>query len=136
LAWAAATRRSNGRTTRNISATNGTANRTCQDSPPVAATVTTSASIDHASTSSTAAEPSARPPMAVRCMPRSVRMRASTGNAVTDMAAPRNSANGSTRSTWWRPASQIASVTPRPIGRMIDPTETKTATRCRPRTRA
>jgi hypothetical protein len=35
-------------------------------------------------------------PIRVRCMFRSVRMRASTGNAVTDMAVPTNSANGRT----------------------------------------
>ena len=56
--------------------------------------VTTTASSDQAAMSSTAALAMASPPMRVRCMPRSVRMRASTGNAVTDIAAPTNSAVG------------------------------------------
>ncbi len=45
--------------------------------------------------SSTAAQASASTPVDVRCMPRSVRIRASTGNAVIDIATPRNSASAS-----------------------------------------
>ena len=47
------------------------------------------------SLSSIAAQASASTPTGVRCMRRSVRIRASTGNAVIDIAAPRNSANAS-----------------------------------------
>ena len=39
-----------------------------------------------------AAQPRARAPSGVLLMPRSVRMRASTGNAVTDIAIPTKSA--------------------------------------------
>jgi hypothetical protein len=52
----------------------------------------TSASRHHAVTSSTAAQPIASAPSGVPVSPRSARMRASTGNAVTDMAIPMNSA--------------------------------------------
>src|SRR5581483_9108371 len=55
-------------------------------------TDTTSASRHQAVTSSTAAQASEMTPMRVVWMRRSVRMRASTGNAVTDMDTPRNSA--------------------------------------------
>ncbi len=51
-------------------------------------------------TSSTAAQVSATTPSRVRCRPRSVRMRASTGKAVIDIDTPRNSAktvNGTSR---------------------------------------
>ena len=55
--------------------------------PPMRActTLTTNASKHHAVTSSTAAQVSAMTPMRVRWILRSVRMRASTGNAVTDI---------------------------------------------------
>ncbi len=56
--------------------------------PPAAralTTLTTNASRHHAVTSSTAAQVSAITPRRVSGMPRSVRMRASTGNAVTDI---------------------------------------------------
>ncbi len=36
----------------------------------------------------------ATPPISVCCMPRSVRMRASTGNAVADTATPKKSTKG------------------------------------------
>ena len=56
-------------------------------------------------------------------MPRSVRMRASTGNAVTDIAAPRKSANGSrpVDVVVGRPARGPA-PTPSPNGSRIEPT--------------
>ena len=44
-------------------------------------------------TSSTAAQVSAMAPIRLLCMPRSVRIRASTGKAVTDIETPMNSAN-------------------------------------------
>ena len=53
------------------------------------ATLTTNASMHHAVTSSTAAQVSAIAPMRVLWMPRSVRILASTGNAVTDIETPR-----------------------------------------------
>ncbi len=61
---------------------------------------TTTASSVQASTSAIAALASAIPPMRVRCRPRSVRMRASTGNAVADIAVPMNSAKVDTCATW------------------------------------
>ena len=54
-------------------------------------TETTRASRHQAVTSSTAAQVSAMTPMRVVWMRRSVRMRARTGKAVTDMETPRNS---------------------------------------------
>jgi len=48
----------------------------------------------HAVTSPMAALDRDRLPSLVRCIPRSVRILASTGNAVIDMATPMNSANG------------------------------------------
>ena len=57
-------------------------------------TLVTTASRHHAVTSSTAAQVSAIAPMRVDCILRSDRMRASTGNAVTDIDTPRKSANG------------------------------------------
>ena len=56
------------------------------------ATPTTSASKHHAVTSSAAAHVRATTPSSVWLMPRSVRMRASTGKAVIDIATPMNSA--------------------------------------------
>jgi hypothetical protein len=57
------------------------------------ATATTNASRHHAVMSSIAAQVIAIEPSRVRCNPRSVRMRASTGNAVTDIEMPMKSAN-------------------------------------------
>ena len=61
--------------------------------PPAVASVTTSASSDHAVTSSTAAHASAVVPSGVFVIPRSSRTRASTGNAVMLRAMPMNNAN-------------------------------------------
>ena len=58
-------------------------------------TATTKASSVQAMMSSTAAQARASTPVDVRCIPRSVRMRASTGKAVIDIATPRNRANAS-----------------------------------------
>ena len=55
--------------------------------------LTTSASRHHAVTSSMAAQVSAMTPMLLLLILRSVRMRASTGNAVTDNETPTNRAN-------------------------------------------
>src|SRR5262245_65567250 len=55
--------------------------------------LTTTASKHHAVTSSTAAQVRVIAPIRERCMRRSVRIRASTGNAVTDIDMPRNSEN-------------------------------------------
>jgi hypothetical protein len=52
------------------------------------------ARIVHAAMSPSAAAESARPPSGVRWSPRSARMRASTGKAVTLIAAPTKSAKG------------------------------------------
>jgi hypothetical protein len=83
---------------------NGTASATSHSGPPscaVAGAVTkapliamTTANKVQAKMSSTAAHARARVPVAVWCMFRSVRIRARTGKAVTDMAAPMNIANG------------------------------------------
>lgn len=64
------------------------------------ATPTTNASRHHAVTSSAAAHPRATTPVSVLSRLPSARMRARTGNAVTDSATPRNSAklvNGTPR---------------------------------------
>ena len=60
--------------------------------PAARATATTNASMHQAVTSSTAAQVMATAPTWVLCRLRSVRMRASTGNAVMLIAAPMNSA--------------------------------------------
>src|SRR5688572_3114522 len=71
---------------------------TAPGTQPVArATPTTNASMHHAVTSSTAAHVIAIAPRFVLCRLRSVRIRASTGNAVTLMAAPMNSATDEKR---------------------------------------
>ena len=54
--------------------------------------LTTNASKHHAVASSTAAQASAMVPRRDRLSPRSVRMRARTGNAVTDSETPMNNA--------------------------------------------
>ncbi len=61
--------------------------------PPAVTSVTTSASSDHAVTSSTAAQASAVVPSGVFVSPRSSMTRASTGNAVMLSAMPMKSAN-------------------------------------------
>ena len=61
---------------------------------PAPASATTTASRIHAITSTTAAPASESWPKAVCVIPRSLRMRAITGNAVIDSAAARNSAKG------------------------------------------
>ena len=58
----------------------------------VRATTITTARMHQAVTSSTAAAAIVTEPRRVRSMPRSVSIRASTGKAVTLIAAPRNSA--------------------------------------------
>jgi hypothetical protein len=57
-------------------------------------TAVTRARSDQARMSSMAAQARATAPTAVPCMRRSWRMRASTGNAVTDMEAPMKRAKG------------------------------------------
>ena len=87
---------SRGRTTRNMTDTKTTEKnriRGRSSKLPASTMATTTASSDQATTSSTAAQASARAPISVRCIPRSVRMRASTGKAVTDIDAPTKSAN-------------------------------------------
>ena len=70
--------------------------------PSVArATPTTTASRHQAVTSSTAAQVSAATPRSVRVSPRSVRIRASTGNAVIDIAMPMNIANATKGTPGW-----------------------------------
>jgi hypothetical protein len=56
-------------------------------------TPTTKANRHHAVRSSTAAQVSASAPSLVLCILRSVRIRASTGNAVTAIEIPMNNAN-------------------------------------------
>jgi len=74
-------------------------------------TPTTSARRHQAVTSLIAAQASAREPRGLRCMPRSVRMRARTGKAVTDIATPRKRAKtgrgapGAAHRRWSRSAS-------------------------------
>ncbi len=58
------------------------------------ASTTTNATMTQASRSATAAEVIASRPTVVCVMPRSLRMRAITGNAVIDIAAATKSANG------------------------------------------
>ena len=63
------------------------------DAPlPARTKATTPARMHHAVTSSTAAQAIATEPTRVRRRPRSARIRASTGNAVTLIAAPMKSA--------------------------------------------
>ena len=91
-------RASSGRTTTSITSAYTAVSSRIVPKPasvPPTATATTTASSDHATTSSIAAQASASTPTGVRCMRRSVRIRASTGNAVIDIAAPRKSANAS-----------------------------------------
>ena len=61
---------------------------------PVPATAVASASRPHAVTSSIAAPASASAPTGRFSIRRSIRIRASTGNAVIDIATPMKSANG------------------------------------------
>lgn len=90
-------RRSAGRATNAANAayaaTPATAPSAAGTACPARATATTAASRHHAVTSSTAALAIAIAPARVFSRPRSVRMRASTGNAVTLIAAPTNAAN-------------------------------------------
>ena len=83
-----------GRTTNSTSAMYASAKAATSKAPSTCAwaTPTTNANRHHAVTSSMAAQPRANTPSGVLSMPRSVRMRASTGNAVIDMATPMNSA--------------------------------------------
>src|SRR5207248_7020323 len=83
-----------GRTNRNITATKVTVRAaTMAAFQSVAwATPTTSANRHHAVTSSTAAHVNAIIPSSVLLTPRSVRIRARTGNAVIDIATPMKSA--------------------------------------------
>src|SRR6266851_4059995 len=79
--------------TRIIAAMNTAVIATVLAAPAVRActTLTTNASRHHAVTSSIAAQASAIAPIGVLWMPRSVRMRARTGKAVTDIETPRKS---------------------------------------------
>src|SRR5436190_8435046 len=87
-----------GRATSSIAAANASVSTIV---PAVAASpapwtiATTTASRHHADTSSTAAQASAVLPSAVAVRPRSATIRASTGNAVTLIAVPMKSTNGS-----------------------------------------
>src|SRR5687768_9398365 len=83
-----------GRTTKNMTAINVSVISATTNAPAASAwtTPTTNASRHHAVTSSIAAHVKATAPSFVRVMRRSDRMRASTGNAVIDIAIPRNSA--------------------------------------------
>jgi len=75
----------------NIAAWDATVNVIAPWNPFARATPTTNASMHHAVTSSTAAQVIAMAPTLVLCRLRSVRIRASTGNAVMLIAAPMNS---------------------------------------------
>lgn len=89
-------RASSGRTSQSIAATKTTDRTTTRTRPPLPPPVTiaeTSASRHHAATSSTAALARASVPTRVGSRPVSARIRASTGNAVTDSAAPMNRMN-------------------------------------------
>ncbi len=139
-----ATRRaSNGRTTRNITSTNATVSPMIRAAPagsPPAATATTSASSDHPTTSFRAAQARANTPTWVRCMPRSVRIRASTGNAVIDSAMPMNSTNASggtvcPSTTLCNGYSSRAIVVPSAKGSTSVPAAMAPAARSRPRIR-
>ena len=81
------------------------------------------ARMTQAAASSTAPAVSANVPTVVPAMPRSEMMRASTGKAVIDIAAPRNSAacTGVTRSVKNppRPSISRASAAPSPKGTAI-----------------
>ncbi len=127
-----------GRTTNSATRANGMARNTSQPLPfssPPAMPMTTASNVQ-ARTSSVAAQASAMPPVWVRCIRRSVRMRASTGNAVIDIAAPMNSANGQKSPSGPRRSvlSRLARPMPRPKGSRIEVTDTEAATRPRPLT--
>ena len=95
--WSASSRRRNGRTARNISPTYAAASPAVTSpgtNPSARPMATTNASMHQAVTSSTAAQVMATAPTLVLCSCRSVRMRASTGKAVTLMDAPMNRATG------------------------------------------
>ena len=73
------------------------------------------ASRHHAVTSLTAAQVSAATPSSVRVRPRSVRIRASTGNAVIDIATPMNSAKATNAHAGLAEAAdKIAAPAPQP----------------------
>ena len=82
---------------------------------------TTKASTIHATTSTTAAALSESWPKPVPVSPLSFRMRAITGKAVMDRAAPMNSAKGQKPTPWGAKAgySTGASATPRPSGTTV-----------------
>lgn len=84
-----------GRITRNIVAMNAAVNASVGTTAPVSdrATAVMKASRHHAVTSSTAAQARAIDPSSLFCIPRSVRIRARTGNAVIDIEIPMKSAN-------------------------------------------
>src|SRR5262249_15288294 len=112
-----ATRRAGGgSTTKNTNARKGGAKTAAAKAPASVArdTPTTTASRHHAVTSPTAAQVSAATPSSVRDSPRSVRMRARTGNAVIDIAIPMNSANGRKRTPGGPNAGYSANATPHP----------------------
>ena len=101
-------------------------------------TATTRASRLHARMSSTAAQARVRAPTSVRYMPRSVRMRASTGKAVTAIEAPMKRANGKNRTSSPRTVPccvnrTTASANPRANGSTTDVAEITAATRSLPR---
>ena len=106
-------------------------------SPPAATAITT-ASSDQPSTSSTTAQAIASTPSGVRCMRRSLRIRASTGIAVIDIATPMNTTNATGDTD--RPATvscsgynRTATPAPRPNGSTIEAAAIIPAARSRPR---
>src|SRR6185503_5762996 len=91
------------------------------DAPPANATIT--ASSTHAAASTAAAEPSASLPTRVADRPRSVRILASTGKAVIDIAVLMKSTKTTgSDGLYWVDASQIAVAPPRMKGSTVAPT--------------
>ena len=77
-------------------------------------TLTTNASRHHAIASLIAAQVSAIVPRRVCCSPRSCRIRASTGNAVIDIATPTKSMNDENGTPGGENGSKIAADKPAP----------------------
>lgn len=114
-----------------------TAIRASGQEPVAFTTTTTTASTAHASKSCRAALASATCPTRSRDRPWSERMRASTGKAVMDMAAPRNSAGPTSPVRSCSEKVQGASTRARPVpsanGRATELSETATTWRPWPR---
>ena len=133
--------RSAGRTSPNITPAKTAVSammRSTSSGPLPATTATTNASNVQAMMSSTAAQANANTPVDVRCMPRSVRMRASTGKAVIDIATPRNSARasggtGPSAVSSWLGYSSNAKPAPNAKGSTTDDAEMVPASFSRPR---